>query len=235
MDYGRAHSVACYERCSSKASTTSRASPATRRGNVEFYAGALGLRMVKKTVNQDDPTVYHLFYADERGSPGADITFFEYPGLAARPRRRRDGPPVSFRVGSEESLDFWEERLAAERRERRAARSFRRSGGSQARAARRRLGRRAADRERARTSRRSTRFAASQASARTPSSPERSELLLEALGFEPRRGWEARGDHARRLLHLRPAAGGARAAGRGHGAPRRVGVALEEHEAWRGA
>ena len=62
-------------------------------GNVRFYAGELGLRMVKKTVNQDDPTVYHLFYADERGSSGADITFFEYPGVAARPRRRRDGAP----------------------------------------------------------------------------------------------------------------------------------------------
>lgn len=44
--------------------------------NVEFYAGVMGLRMVKKTVNQDDPTVYHLFYADERGSAGSDITFF---------------------------------------------------------------------------------------------------------------------------------------------------------------
>ena len=44
--------------------------------NVRFYAGTLGLRLVKKTVNQDDPTVYHLFYADEIGSPGADITFF---------------------------------------------------------------------------------------------------------------------------------------------------------------
>ena len=49
-------------------------------GNVDFYTGVLGLRLVKKTVNQDDPTVYHLFYADEHGSPGADITFFEYPG-----------------------------------------------------------------------------------------------------------------------------------------------------------
>src|SRR5256714_13030973 len=48
--------------------------------NVEFYAGLLGLRLVKKTVNQDDPTVYHLFYADERGDPGSDVTFFEYPG-----------------------------------------------------------------------------------------------------------------------------------------------------------
>ena len=51
-------------------------------GNVEFYTGVLGLRMVKKTVNQDDPTVYHLFYGDEDGSPGADLTFFEYPGAA---------------------------------------------------------------------------------------------------------------------------------------------------------
>ena len=82
--------------------------------NVEFYAGTLGLRLVKKTVNQDDPTVYHLFYADERGSAGADITFFEYPGA----RRGRAGAgmvhTVVFRVGSEEALDFWEERLAAE-------------------------------------------------------------------------------------------------------------------------
>ncbi|HXV96606.1 MAG TPA: VOC family protein, partial [Gaiellaceae bacterium] len=50
-------------------------------GNVDFYTRVLGLRLVKKTVNQDDPTVYHLFYADEKGSPGADITFFEYPDL----------------------------------------------------------------------------------------------------------------------------------------------------------
>ena len=82
-------------------------------GNVEFYAGVLGLRLVKKTVNQDDPTVYHLFYADEKGSAGSDITFFEYPGA----RRGRAGRGmvhrVVFRVGSEEALDFWEERLRA--------------------------------------------------------------------------------------------------------------------------
>ena len=83
--------------------------------NVRFYAGTLGLRLVKKTVNQDDPTVYHLFYADEEGGPGADITFFEYPG--ARPGRAGAGMVhrVVFRVGSEESLDFWEERLRGER------------------------------------------------------------------------------------------------------------------------
>ncbi len=83
-------------------------------GNVDFYTRVLGLRMVKKTVNQDDPTVYHLFYADEAGSPGADITFFEYPGA----RRGRAGAgmvhTISFRVGSEGALDFWEARLGAE-------------------------------------------------------------------------------------------------------------------------
>jgi glyoxalase family protein len=79
--------------------------------NVEFYARTLGLRLVKKTVNQDDPTVYHLFYADEKGSAGSDITFFEYPG--ARPGRAGDGMVyrVLFRVASEEALDFWEQRL----------------------------------------------------------------------------------------------------------------------------
>jgi glyoxalase family protein len=83
-------------------------------GNVDFYVRVLGLRMVKKTVNQDDPTVYHLFYADEKGSPGSDITFFEYPGA---PRGRAGDGMVHttvFRVGSEDSLDFWAERLGAE-------------------------------------------------------------------------------------------------------------------------
>jgi glyoxalase family protein len=81
--------------------------------NVEFYAGTLGLRLVKKSVNQDDPTVYHLFYADERGSAGSEITFFEYPGA----RRGRAGAGmvhrIVWRVGSEQALDFWAERLAA--------------------------------------------------------------------------------------------------------------------------
>ena len=83
--------------------------------NVEFYAGTLGLRLVKKTVNQDDPTVYHLFFADERGSPGSDITFFEYPG--AVPGRAGDGMVhrVVWRVGSEQSLGFWAERLGKDR------------------------------------------------------------------------------------------------------------------------
>ena len=83
--------------------------------NVDFYARVLGLRLVKKTVNQDDPSVYHLFYADEEGSPGADITFFEYPGAA--PGRAGDGMVhrIVWRVGSRDALDFWEERLKGER------------------------------------------------------------------------------------------------------------------------
>src|SRR5262245_36591786 len=72
--------------------------------NVDFYVRVLGMRLVKKTVNQDDPTVYHLFYADERGNPGADLTSFEYPG--ARPGRDGAGMihRISLRVAGPEAL-----------------------------------------------------------------------------------------------------------------------------------
>ena len=66
--------------------------------NVDFYAGVMGLRLVKKTVNQDSPTVYHLFFADEDGDPGADLTFFEYPGAApgnSKKVRSAPGSPSS--------------------------------------------------------------------------------------------------------------------------------------------
>ncbi|HZU60974.1 MAG TPA: VOC family protein [Solirubrobacteraceae bacterium] len=80
--------------------------------NVDFYAGTLGLRLVKKSVNQDDTSVYHLFYADEEGDAGSDMTFFEYPGAA----RGRPGAGmihrVIFRVASREALDFWIERMS---------------------------------------------------------------------------------------------------------------------------
>jgi glyoxalase family protein len=82
-------------------------------GNVEFYAGVLGLRMVKKTVNQDDPTVYHLFYGDEQGSPGADLTFFEYPGAARGSLGAGMVHRIVWRVSSQQTLGFWKERLAA--------------------------------------------------------------------------------------------------------------------------
>jgi glyoxalase family protein len=83
-------------------------------GNVDFYVRVLGLRLVKKSVNQDDPTVYHLFYADEKGSAGSDLTFFEYPH--ARPGRAGRGMVhrIVFRVGSDDAIEFWADRLAAE-------------------------------------------------------------------------------------------------------------------------
>ena len=84
------------------------------RRNLDFYTRVLGLRLVKKTVNQDDPTVYHLFYADEQGSPGADLTFFEYPG--ARPGRPGPGMVhrIVSRVASEDAIAFWSARLERE-------------------------------------------------------------------------------------------------------------------------
>ena len=81
--------------------------------NVDFYAGVLGLRLVKKSINQDDTSVYHLFYADESGDPGSDITFFEYPGV---PQGRAGAGVVHrivWRVGGADALDFWSERLGA--------------------------------------------------------------------------------------------------------------------------
>ncbi|MEA2410080.1 MAG: glyoxalase family protein, partial [Thermoleophilaceae bacterium] len=82
--------------------------------NVDFYTRVLGLRMAAKTVNQDDPTVYHLLYADELGRPGSELTFFEYPG--ARPGRAGAGMvhPIVWRVGSADALAFWADRLAGE-------------------------------------------------------------------------------------------------------------------------
>ncbi len=84
------------------------------RRNVDFYTRLLGLRLTAKTVNQDDPRVYHLFYGDELARPGADLTFFEYP--FAVPGRPGAGMVhrVVWRVGSEQALDFWADRLRAE-------------------------------------------------------------------------------------------------------------------------
>jgi glyoxalase family protein len=80
--------------------------------NVDFYAGVMGFRLVKKTVNQDDPTVYHLFFADEKGDAGSDLTFFEYPG--APQGRAGDGMiwGIRWRLGSEDAIAFWEKRLS---------------------------------------------------------------------------------------------------------------------------
>ena len=82
--------------------------------NVDFYTRVLGLRLAAKTVNQDDPSVYHLFYADERGRPGSEITFFEYP--RAIPGRAGAGMVhrIVWRVGSDAALEFWADRLTEE-------------------------------------------------------------------------------------------------------------------------
>ena len=196
--------------------------------NVEFYAGELGLRMVKKTVNQDDPTVYHLFYADEQGSSGADITFFEYPGA---PRGRAgDGMVhlVSFRVGSHDALHFWQERvggtlgddsLVFEDPEGLKLELLVDDSGDAPLTA---------DAPDVPERFRIRGFAGVRAYA---SRPERSERLLNALEFAP--GWEARG--AKRGGFYRydppPEARGLQAAGTVH----HVAWASlpDEHEAWR--
>jgi glyoxalase family protein len=74
--------------------------------NRDFYTRVLGMRLVKKTVNQDDVSAYHLFYGDGEATPGSDITFFDWPAE----RERRGGNSVTrtgFRVGNKESLDWW--------------------------------------------------------------------------------------------------------------------------------
>ncbi|MFN2432354.1 MAG: ring-cleaving dioxygenase [Gemmatimonadota bacterium] len=79
--------------------------------NLDFYTAVLGLRLVKRSVNQDDPGTYHLFYADAEGHPGTDITFFPWPHLAAG--RQGVGLTVEVALAVEpESLGFWAQRLA---------------------------------------------------------------------------------------------------------------------------
>src|SRR5687767_14061807 len=77
------------------------------RGNHQFYTHVLGLRLVKRSVNQDDVTAYHLFYADAKGSPGTDITFFDWP-MAPERRGTHSIVRTHFRVKGEASLQWWE-------------------------------------------------------------------------------------------------------------------------------
>jgi glyoxalase family protein len=83
------------------------------QGTVDFYADVLGLRLVKQTVNFDDPTAYHLYFGDEHGSPGTILTWFEYQG--ARPGQAGPGMVHTLQLGvsSPEALDFWSGRLTA--------------------------------------------------------------------------------------------------------------------------
>ncbi|HEY5743297.1 MAG TPA: VOC family protein, partial [Terrimicrobiaceae bacterium] len=83
---------------------------AKAKGNYAFYTDVLGMRLVKKTVNQDDVSAYHLFYADGKGSPGTDLTFFDWP---ATPEQRGTHSIVrtGLRVAGEKTLEWWKDRL----------------------------------------------------------------------------------------------------------------------------
>jgi len=79
--------------------------------NYEFFTYVLGMRLVKKTVNQDDIQTYHLFFADDKGSAGTDMTFFDFPGIPKGVHGTNEISKTSFRVPSDESLDYWVKRF----------------------------------------------------------------------------------------------------------------------------
>lgn len=84
---------------------------ASASNNFDFYTEIMGMRLVKKTVNQDDVSVYHLFYGDEKGNPGTELTFFEIP-MAGRTREGNNSiSATSLRVPSDQALTYWAERL----------------------------------------------------------------------------------------------------------------------------
>lgn len=83
---------------------------ARARDNHDFYTRTLGMRLVKKTVNQDDVSAYHLFYADGDGTPGTDLTFFDWPAAPER-RGTRSVTRTGLRVGSVATLEWWRDRL----------------------------------------------------------------------------------------------------------------------------
>ncbi len=83
---------------------------ANASGNYAFYTGVLGMRLVKRTVNQDDVSAYHLFYADKDARPGTDLTFFDWP--VARERRGNNSVTrTALRVAGERTLEYWHDRL----------------------------------------------------------------------------------------------------------------------------
>ena len=205
--------------------------------NVDFYAGVMGLRLVKKTVNQDDPTVYHLFFADENGDAGSDLTFFEYPGAPAG--RAGDGMihTVAWRIASPEALDFWAERLGGDGIE------TQRDGDTLRFADPEGLGHELrvstvddepliADHPEVPKEVALQGFDGARAFS---SNPEASgDLLEEALGFQPREdGWEVRGDTRGGLYGFDPAP--AERGLQGAGSVHHIAWAsrLDDHEAWR--
>jgi len=79
--------------------------------NVEFYTHVLGLRLVKQTVNQDDISAYHLYYADERGNPGTDVTFFDWPHIGSNVSGTGTISTIALRVSGAQALDWWAQHL----------------------------------------------------------------------------------------------------------------------------
>ena len=204
--------------------------------NLDFYARVLGLRLVKKTVNQDDPTVYHLFYADEKGSPGADLTFFEYPGAA--PGRAGAGMVhrIVWRVASQEALSFWADRLRAEGMDSEqidGVLRFRDPEGLEHELLVSDSGDAPliADHPEVPAGMALQGFDAVRAYA---GQPDASRELLEALGFEPAgEGWEARGEQRGGLYSYDPPPEEPGRAGGGTVHHVAWASAMDDHDAWR--
>ncbi len=81
--------------------------------NLDFYTDILGLRLVKKSVNQDDTSAYHLFYADKLGTPGTDLTFFDWPQIQKNRVGSDSISGIALRVSGCDALAFWSERLGS--------------------------------------------------------------------------------------------------------------------------
>ncbi|WP_449600725.1 ring-cleaving dioxygenase [Paenibacillus sp. Marseille-Q9583] len=79
--------------------------------NYEFFTYVLGMRLVKKTVNQDDIQTYHLFFADDKGSAGTDMTFFDFPNISKGVHGTNEIAKTSFRVPTDAALDYWVKRF----------------------------------------------------------------------------------------------------------------------------
>ncbi|PEZ80432.1 ring-cleaving dioxygenase [Bacillus sp. AFS017274] len=79
--------------------------------NYEFFTNILGMRLVKKTVNQDDIQTYHLFFADDVGGPGTDMTFFDFPGIPKGVHGTNEISKTSFRVPNDAALEYWVKRF----------------------------------------------------------------------------------------------------------------------------
>lgn len=210
---------------------------ADSQANVDFYVGVLGLRLVKKTVNQDNPTVYHLFFADERGSAGSDLTFFEYPEIP--PGRAGAGMVhrIAWRLGGPEALDFWAERLQDEGIE--TQRAGKRLRFSDPEGLRHELTVVDTDDEPLTAEHPEVPaemalqgFDAVRAYSADPDASR--QLLEDALGFGPQEdGWEARGRRrgGRYSYDQPPEAPGLQGAGTVHHVA--WGSSIEGHEAWR--